>query len=139
MGRVTSRFALPQQLVSFLVLSTIKRHKLSWFGHVRCHDTLPKFSPRETVAGTRRRWRLHKVLRGNIKEWRGQPLSSLLRIADDRSRWRPGIDSRGINLQQKPFISPLSINWKQVQTTSDDCSRTVQWPPVCCIRSRGRD
>ena len=36
---------------------------------------------------SRRRGRPHKSLKDNIKEWRGQSLSSLLRIAYDRSRW----------------------------------------------------
>ena len=36
-----------------LVMSTIKRRKLSWFSHV-CHDTQPKIILQGTVNGARR-------------------------------------------------------------------------------------
>ena len=35
----------------------------------------------------RRRWRPRKSWKDNIKEWTGQSMPSLLRIADDRDRW----------------------------------------------------
>ena len=40
-----------------------------------------------TEDGSRRRARLRKSWSDNIKEWTGHSLSSLMRIADDRSRW----------------------------------------------------
>ena len=40
-----------------LLLSTVKRRKLSWFGHARRHDTLPKIILQGTVDGGRRRGR----------------------------------------------------------------------------------
>ena len=48
-----------------LSLSTIKRCKLSWFGHVCRHDTLPK---QGTVEGSRHVGRLRKSWKDNIKE-----------------------------------------------------------------------
>ena len=67
-------------------MSAIKRYKLSWFGHVCTHDTLPK-----TIL-YRERWMAivveeddAKSRRVGIKECTDQSLSSLLRIADDRS------------------------------------------------------
>ena len=68
-----------------LLLSTVKRRKL--FDHVCPHDTLPKIMLHETVNGSRRRTRLRKSWMDNIKKSTGQSLSSLLRIAGDRSRW----------------------------------------------------
>ena len=67
-----------------LLLSTVKRHKLSWFGR---HDTLPNIILQGTVDGNRRRGRLRKLWMDNIKEWTGQSMSSLMRIADDRGRF----------------------------------------------------
>ena len=69
------------------LLSTINRRNLSWFGHVWRHDTLLKIVLTRTVYGNRRRGRLRKSWRDNIKKWTNQSLSSMFRIADVRSRW----------------------------------------------------
>ena len=69
-----------------LLLETVKCRKLSWFGHVRRHDMLPKVILQGTVDGHSRRHRNRKACKDNIKKWIGQPMSSLLRIADDRGR-----------------------------------------------------
>ena len=66
---------------------TVKRHKLSWIGHVCRHDTLLKIILLGTVDGSRRRGRPHKSWKDNMKEWTGQSMSSLLHITDDRGRW----------------------------------------------------
>ena len=39
---------------SGLLLSTVKHHKLSWFGDVCRHDTLPKIIPQGTVDNSHR-------------------------------------------------------------------------------------
>ena len=57
-----------------LLLSTAKRRKLSWFGHVCRHDTLPKIILKGTVD-RRRRGRPRKSRKDNIKEWTGQSMS----------------------------------------------------------------
>ena len=57
-----------------LLLSTVKRRKLTWFGHVCRHDTLPNIIQQVTVAGRRRRGRLRKSWKDNIKEWTGQSM-----------------------------------------------------------------
>ena len=63
-----------------LSLSTVKRHKLSWFGHVCCHpDT------------TDNDWSVHSLmlsfndLRRSSLRW--LPIKPALRIADDRNPW----------------------------------------------------
>ena len=65
----------------------VKRHKLSWFGHVCCHDMLPKIMLQGTVDGGRRSGKPRKSWKDNIKEWTGQSMSSLLCIVDDKGRW----------------------------------------------------
>ena len=65
------------------VLSTVKRGKLSWFGLVCWHYTLPKTILKGTVEGACHKGRPRKSWKDNIKEWTDQSVSSLLRIADD--------------------------------------------------------
>ena len=70
-----------------LLLSTAMRRKLSGFGHVCRHDMLPKIILQRTVDSSRRRGRFHKSWKGDSKEWTGQSMSSMLRIADNRGPW----------------------------------------------------
>ena len=80
-----------------LLLSTAKRRKLSWFGHVCRHDTLPKIIIRGKVDGYGcRTGRPRKSWNDNNKEWTGQSMSSLLRIGDDKSCWAVITADRGI-------------------------------------------
>ena len=68
------------------LLSTVKRCKLSWFGHVYRHGTLHKIVPQGVVDGSRHTGRLDKSLKDNAMELTGQSTSSGLHIADDSSR-----------------------------------------------------
>ena len=57
-----SILAGPQELL----LSTVKRRKLSWFGHICRHDTLLKFMLQGYVDGRRRRGRPRKSWKGQL-------------------------------------------------------------------------
>ena len=81
-GQDPSPLAGPQELV----LSTVKRRKLSRFGHACRNDMLPKIILHGSVERRRRRGRPRKSRKDNIKEWTGQSMSSLLRIAEDMRR-----------------------------------------------------
>ena len=59
------------------LLSTVKRRKLSWFGHTVRHDSLCKTVLQGTVEGQRKRGRPKKKWMDNITEWTGQPLYEL--------------------------------------------------------------
>ena len=50
----------------------VKRRKLSWFGYVCRHDTLPKIILQGTVDSSRRRGRPRKSWKDNIRERTGQ-------------------------------------------------------------------
>ena len=66
-----------------LLLSTVKRHEFSWFGHVCRLNTLPTLSI-GTVDGSCCRGRQCSTSwKDDIKECTGQSKSSLPRIADD--------------------------------------------------------
>lgn len=70
------------------LLTIVKRRKLSWFGHVTRHNTLPKTVLQGTVEGGRRRGRQPKCWMDNIKEWTRLDSPTLIRKAEDRAEWR---------------------------------------------------
>lgn len=70
------------------LLSTVKRRKMTWYGHVTRHTSLSKTIQQGTVEGNRGRGRQKKAWMDNIKEWTDCSLQTLLRSAEDRERWR---------------------------------------------------
>ena len=70
------------------IITTIKRRKMAWFGHVVRHDTLTKTILQGTIEGGRRRGRQRKCWLDNIKEWTGMKLHELLAAAQNRQIWR---------------------------------------------------
>ena len=69
------------------LLSTVKRRKLNWFGHICRHNTLAKTILQGTVAGGRKRGRPRKTWLDNIKTWTGLNTEQLIRGAEDREKW----------------------------------------------------
>ena len=57
-----------------LLLATVKRRKLAWFGHVTCNDSLPKTILQSTLENGRRRGRQTKCWMDNIKELTSFPM-----------------------------------------------------------------
>ena len=70
------------------LLTTVRRRKLKWYGHVTRSAGLSKTILQGTVRGKRRRGRQRKRWEDNITEWTGKALSVNLRTADDRKKWR---------------------------------------------------
>ena len=70
------------------LLATVRQRKLAWYGHVSRHGSLSKTILQGTVDGKRLRGRPRKSWLDNIKEWTNQPTSRLLRLTEDRKRWR---------------------------------------------------
>ena len=70
------------------LLTTVKRRKLKWYGHVTRSSGLAKTILQGTVQGGRRRGRQRKRWEDNIKEWTGLPWNITLRKAEDREQWR---------------------------------------------------
>ena len=81
-AQVTSR-AGPQEPL----LATIKRRKLTWFGHVTRHNSLPKTILQGTLEGGRKRGRQAKSWLDNIKEWTRMDTPTLIRKAEYRACW----------------------------------------------------
>ena len=77
-------FAGPQEQL----LETVKRRKLTWYGHVNRHNSLAKTIMQGFVEGTRRRGKQRKCWMDNIFEWTNMDLQVLLRQTEDREGWR---------------------------------------------------
>ena len=69
-------------------LTTVKRRKLKWYGHVTRSSGLAKTILQGTVQGGRRRGRQRKRWEDNIKEWTGLQWNITLRKAENREEWR---------------------------------------------------
>ena len=70
------------------ILTTIRKRKLKWFGHINRHDSLAKTILQGKVRGKRKRGRPRKEWSDNIRDWTGRPLNKLVRLSEDRSEWR---------------------------------------------------
>ena len=70
------------------LLTTVKRRKLKWYGHVTRTSGLAKTILQGTVKGGRKRGRQKKKWEDNITKWTGLRLGDTLRKADDRCEWR---------------------------------------------------
>ncbi|KAI8502174.1 hypothetical protein Bbelb_197620 [Branchiostoma belcheri] len=69
------------------VMSTVRRRKLQWFGHLTRHNNLAKTILQGTLEGKRRRGRQKKVWLDNIKDWTSLTVPQLLTAAQDRRTW----------------------------------------------------
>ena len=69
------------------LLATVKRRKLTWFGHVTRHNNLPKTVLQGTLEGGRKRGRQMKCWMDNVKEWTRMDSPTLIRKAEDRHTW----------------------------------------------------
>ena len=70
------------------ILTTVKKRKLKWFGHVPRSSGLAKTILQGTVQGGRRRGRQKKRWENNISEWTGLKFCNALREAENKVKWR---------------------------------------------------
>ena len=70
------------------LLTTVKRRKLMWFGHLARSSGMAKTILQGTVKGGRRRGRQRKRWEDNVKEWTGMSLYEAMTKAKDRVVWR---------------------------------------------------
>ena len=66
------------------LLTTVKKRKLKWYGHVTRSLGLAKTILQGTVQGQRKRGRQKRRWEDNITGWTGKPLSDNLRRTEDR-------------------------------------------------------
>jgi hypothetical protein len=84
------------------LLTTIKRRKLKWFGHVTRGEGLAKTVLQETVRGGRKRGRQKKRWEDSITEWTGLKLSEAVKCAKDIDGWRGLVDRSSVAPQRQP-------------------------------------
>ena len=70
------------------LLTTVKRRKLQWYGHVSRPSGLAKTILQGTVKGGRRQGRQRNRWGDNIEEWTGLELAKSQRAVENREKWR---------------------------------------------------
>ncbi|KAK2189654.1 hypothetical protein NP493_100g02015 [Ridgeia piscesae] len=70
------------------LLTTVKRRKLKWYGHITRSSGLAKKIMQGTVQGGRRRGRQKKRWEDNNPEWTGMTLGAAMRKTERREEWR---------------------------------------------------
>ena len=70
------------------LLATVKRRKLTFFGHTIRHNSLNKTIVQGTLEEQRRRGRPRKSWLSNILEWTEMELTEVLTAAQGRDEWR---------------------------------------------------
>ena len=70
------------------LLTTVKRRKLQWYGHVPRSSGLAKISLQGTVKGGRTQGRQEKRWEDNIREWTGLEITKSQRAVENREKWR---------------------------------------------------
>ena len=69
-------------------LTTVKRCKMQWYGHVSRSSGLAKTLLQGTVKGGRRHGRQRKRWEDNIREWTGLEFGRSQRAVENREKWR---------------------------------------------------
>ena len=70
------------------LLTTLKRHKLHWCGHVSRSSGLAKTILQGTVKGGRRQGGQRKRWENNIRKWTGLEFGKSQRAVKNREKWR---------------------------------------------------
>ena len=83
---VRNTFRLVNGLYEDLI-TTVRKRKLRWYGHITRSTGLAKMIPQGLVQGRRRKGRQKKRLEDNISDWTGLGLGEALRKAEKREEW----------------------------------------------------
>ena len=70
------------------LLTTIKKRKLRWYGHVTRSEGLSKTFLQGTVPGTRGQGRPKKSWTDNVTEWTNMSMRDTLKTANNRDEWK---------------------------------------------------
>ena len=70
------------------LLTTVKKRKLQWYGHVSHSSGLAKTILQGTVKGGRRQSRQRKRWKDNITEWTGLEFAKSQRAVKNSEKWR---------------------------------------------------
>ena len=81
------------------LLTTVKRRKLQWYGHVSRLSGLAKSILQGTVRGGRRQGRQRKRWEDNIREWTSLEFTKYQRVVENREKWRKLVAKSSVVLQ----------------------------------------
>ena len=70
------------------LLTTVKRRKLQWYGHVSRSSGLAENILQGTVKGGRRHGRQRKRWEDNTREWTGLEFGRSQKAVENREKWR---------------------------------------------------
>ena len=70
------------------LLTTVKRRKLQWYGHISRSSGLAEAILQGTVKGSRIQGRQRKRWEDNIREWTGLEFAKSQRAVENRKKWR---------------------------------------------------
>ena len=82
------------------LLTTVKRRRLQWYGHVSRSSGLAKTILQGTVKGERRQGRQRKRWEDNSREWTGLEFGKSQRAVENRGNWRKLVAKLSIVLQR---------------------------------------
>ena len=82
-------------------LTTVKRYKLQWYGHVSCSSDLAKIILQGTVKGGRRQGRQRKRWEDSIREWTGLEFAKSQRAVENGGNWRKVVAKSSV-VPQRP-------------------------------------
>ena len=83
------------------LLTTVKRCKLQWYGHVPHSSGLAKTILQGTVKGGRRQGRQWKRWENNIREWTGLEFAKSQLAVQNREKWRTQVAKSSV-VPQRP-------------------------------------
>ena len=83
------------------LLTTVKRRKLQWYGHVSRSSGLAKTILQGTVKGGRRQGGQRKRWEDNIREWTGPGFGKSQRAVENRGKWRKLVAKSSV-VSQRP-------------------------------------
>ena len=81
-------------------LTTVKRLRLQWYGHVYRSSGLAKTILQGTVKGGRRQGRQRKRREDNMREWTGLAFGKSQRAVENRGKWRKLVAKSSVVLQR---------------------------------------
>ena len=88
------------------LLTTVKRRKLQWYGHISRSSGPAKTILQGTVKRGRRQGRQKKTWEDNIREWTGLEFGKSQRAVENREKWRKLVaKSSVVPLSQRPPLS----------------------------------
>ena len=70
------------------LLTSVKRRKLQWYGHVSRSSGLAKTILQGTAKGGRRQGRQRKRWEDNVRKWKGLEFAKFQRAVENREKWR---------------------------------------------------